>query len=286
MVLGGRSGLLGRALCEALTAAGWEALPVGRSDFDPFDQGKLRDHCREHEASAIFNTVAYTAVDKAEDDRDEACRLNRNLPRLIGLTARELAVPLVHYSTDFVFDGRKDAPYTPEDKPSPESVYGQTKLAGEQVLFEIDSPGLLVIRTSWLFGPGKENFVSKILHLAKERDKLSVVADQTGSPTYTPDLAVNSVLLLESGASGLFHLCSSGKATWCELAAEAIKLAGLRCRVEPITSAEWPAKAKRPRYSVLDLDKFTHATGATPRPWEQGLRDYVFRDLGLTEHDD
>jgi len=282
VVLGGRSGLLGSALTTALDKAGWTAFPVGRADFDPFDQGSLRDFCRENTIGAVFNAVAYTAVDKAEDERDEAFRLNRNLPRLLGLTVRELGIPLVHFSTDFVFDGKKDAPYTPQDEPAPESVYGQSKLAGEQALFEIAPAGLLVARTSWLFGPGKGNFVATILRLAKERDKLTVVADQTGSPSYTPDLAANSVALLESGASGLFHLASSGKATWCELAAEAVSLAGLNCRVEPITTAEWPTKAKRPHYSVLDLDEFTAATGLTPRPWEQGLRDYVFNDLGLS----
>jgi len=285
VVLGGRSGLLGMALTAALGRAGWTAHPVGRADFDPFDQGRLRDFCREVKADAVFNAVAYTAVDRAEDERDDAFRLNRNLPRLLGLTMRELALPLVHFSTDFVFDGRKEAPYTPDDAPAPESVYGQSKLAGEQALFESAPPGLLVVRTSWLFGPGKGNFVATILGLARDRDRLSVVADQTGSPSYTPDLAENAVRLLESGASGLFHLASSGKATWCELAAEAVSLAGLPCRVEAITTAEWPTKAKRPRYSVLDLDAFVAATGVTPRPWEQGLRDYIFKDLGLPPGD-
>lgn len=286
VVLGGRSGLLGMSLTRALALAGWTPLPVGRADFDPFDQGRLRDYCKETRADAVFNAVAYTAVDKAEDERDEAFRLNRNLPRLLGLTMRELALPLVHFSTDFVFDGKKDAPYTPKDAPAPESAYGQSKLAGEQALFEAAPGGLLVIRTSWLFGPGKGNFVSTILGLAKDRDRLTVVADQTGSPSYTPDLALNAVKLLESGASGLFHLASSGKATWCELAAEAVSLAGLNCRVDPITTEQWPTRARRPRYSVLDLDDFTEATGVIPRPWEQGLRDYVFKDLGLLEADD
>lgn len=285
VVLGGRSGLLGQALSGALEKRGWTAHPVGRGDFDPFDQGRLRDYCREVKADAVFNAVAYTAVDKAEDERDEAFRLNRNLPRLLGLTMRELAIPLVHFSTDFVFDGKKDSPYTPKDTPAPESIYGQSKLGGEHALFEAAPPGLLVIRTSWLFGPGKGNFVATILGLARDRDRLTVVADQTGSPSYTPDLAENSVALLEAGASGLFHLASSGKATWCELAAEAVSLAGLNCRVEPITTAQWPTKAKRPQYSVLDLDDFTAATGLTPRPWEQGLRDYVFKDLGLPADD-
>ncbi|EPR34591.1 dTDP-4-dehydrorhamnose reductase [Alkalidesulfovibrio alkalitolerans DSM 16529] len=281
LVLGGRHGLLGQALTKALPLAGWRAVALGREDFDPFDQGALRETCQREQATAIFNTVAYTAVDQAEDDRDAAFRLNRNLPRLLGLSARELGIALVHFSTDFVFDGKKDTPYTAKDNPAPESVYGQSKLAGEQALLEIAPPDLLIIRTSWLFGPGKANFVSKILDLAHTRDKLTVVADQTGSPTYTPDLAKNSVVLLDSGARGLFHLASGGKATWCELAAQAVHLAGYPCRVEPIATDAWPAKAKRPRFSVLDLDAFTEATGIVPRPWEQGLRDYIFTDLAL-----
>lgn len=134
---------------------------------------------------------------------------------------------------------------------------------------------LLIIRTAWLFGPGKMNFVAKILTLAHERESLSVVHDQLGSPTYTPDLAEHTLDLLEHDARGLFHLSNSGHASWCELAAEAVAAEGLDCHVDPVPTSAYPTKATRPAYSVLDISAFTELTGITPRPWPQALREYV-----------
>ena len=236
----------------------------------------MEDYLTRTGADILFNTVAYTKVDQAEDEPSEAARLNRQLPLVLGQAARNAGVRLVHYSTDFVFNGRKTTPYTIEDQPDPRSVYGSTKLQGERELLALGLPGLLIIRTSWLFGPCKINFVTRILELAAARPELSVVHDQVGSPSYTPDLAANSLALVESGAAGLFHLANSGQASWCELAAEAVRGADLPCRVKPITSAQYPQKAVRPAYSVLDLSKFTAATGITPRPWLQALREFLF----------
>jgi dTDP-4-dehydrorhamnose reductase len=182
----------------------------------------------------------------------------------------------VHYSTDFVFNGRKSSPYTPEDQPAPSSVYGQTKLQGERELLALGLPSLLIIRTSWLFGPCKTNFVTRILELAASRPELSVVHDQVGSPSYTPDLAANSLALLDQGATGIFHLANAGRASWCELATEAVRGADLPCRIKPIPSSEYPQKACRPAYSVLDLGAFSAVTGITPRPWLQALREFLF----------
>ena len=185
-------------------------------------------------------------------------------------------VPLVHYSTDFVFNGKKTTPYGPGDQPAPSSVYGQTKLQGERELLALDLPNLLIIRTSWLFGPCKTNFVTRILELAATRPELSVVHDQIGSPSYTPDLAAGSLALLDRGATGIFHLANAGQASWCELATEAVRGADLACRIKPIPSSEYPQKACRPAYSVLDLGAFTAATGIAPRPWLQALREFLF----------
>lgn len=279
VVLGGRTGLLGQSLVRALTGAGWAVTPLGRADVDIFDSGSLGALLDREECGALFNTVAYTQVDKAEDEPGEAYRLNGKLPELLGKLARPRGIRLVHYSTDFVFDGRADMPYAPEAPTNPLSVYGKSKLEGERALLALDVPGLLIIRTSWLFGPGKANFVQKILDLAKTRDHLDVVHDQVGSPTYTPDLARNSVALVRAGGSGIHHLACSGQASWCELASEAVAAAGLHCSVRPITTDQYPTKARRPAYSVLDLTKFTAATGIKPRPWVQCLREYVFDDL-------
>jgi dTDP-4-dehydrorhamnose reductase len=280
LVLGGRTGLLGQSLVRSLERAGWRVKAVGRQDFDPFDTDALAKAIEVGHHSHVFNAIAYTKVDQAEDEPQAATRLNEDLPRRVGETVQRLGTGLVHFSTDFVFNGRTDNPYTPEDPTDPASVYGRTKLAGEQALTGLGLENLWVVRSSWLFGPGKENFVSKILDLAGQRDKLRVVHDQVGSPTYTPDLAANTVRLVEAENPGLYHLSCSGRASWCELAAEAVLIAGIPCVVEAISSDEFPQKASRPPYSVLDLEKYTQVTGHTPRPWVQALRDYVYRDLG------
>ncbi|NLW80966.1 MAG: dTDP-4-dehydrorhamnose reductase [Desulfovibrionales bacterium] len=276
VVLGGRTGLLGQALCVALHKRGWNALAMGRADLNLFDRPAVEACLANSRADVLFNTVAYTKVDQAEEEPGEAARLNRQLPLILGKAAKATGVRLVHYSTDFVFSGKKTTPYTIEDQTDPRSVYGQTKLQGERELMSLDLPGLLIIRTSWLFGPGRINFVTRILELASSRPELAVVHDQVGSPSFTRDLAANSLTLVEKEATGLYHLANSGQASWCELAAEAVRCADLPCRIRPITSAEYPQKACRPAYSVLDLSGFTAATGVIPRPWVQALREFLF----------
>lgn len=278
-VFGGRNGLLGQALVHALDREAVTTLPLSRSDFDITDEAAVARFLDDEQPAVLFNTIAYTAVDQAEEDRDAAMFLNRSLPLMLGRLARSRNIPMVHYSTDFVFDGAKDSPYTPEDTPNPQSVYGATKLAGERALLELDDQNILIVRTAWLFGPGKTNFVHKILNFAKQRDKLTVVHDQTGSPTYTPDLAQYTLDLVRSSASGIYHVVNSGNASWCELAFEAVNAAAIQCRVEPVPSSEYPTAARRPAYSVLDTTDFTAQTGVTPRPWLHALRDYVFKDL-------
>lgn len=276
VVLGGRTGLLGQALSMAITRRGWTVHAPGREDLDLFDRPAVEEFLARSGAEVLFNTVAYTKVDQAEDEPAEASRLNRQLPLVLGKAARNAGVPLVHYSTDFVFNGKKTTPYVSGDQPAPSSVYGQTKLQGERELLALDLPNLLIIRTSWLFGPCKINFVTRILELAATRPELSVVHDQIGSPSYTPDLAANSLALLDRGATGVFHLANAGQASWCELATEAVRGADLPCRIKPIPSSEYPQKACRPSYSVLDLSAFTAVTGITPRPWLQALREFLF----------
>lgn len=277
IVLGGKTGLLGQALSAALRNQGWQVHALGRGDVDIFALPALEHFLEKTRAQVLFNTVAYTQVDQAEDEPAQASLLNRQLPLTLGKAVAQSKTKLVHFSTDFVFSGQKDTPYKPDDLPEPTSVYGQTKLQGERELLELNLSDLLIIRTSWLFGPGRINFVTRILELAAQRSELSVVHDQVGSPSYTLDLAENTLALLNSGATGIFHLANAGQASWCELAAEAVRCADIPCQILPITSDQYPQKAQRPAYSVLDLSHFTAATGLTPRPWIQGLRDFLFR---------
>jgi dTDP-4-dehydrorhamnose reductase len=276
IVLGGKTGLLGRPLAEALTRAGFTVWATTRSELDPCDRAAVAKGLADFGASHLFNTVAYTAVDKAEDEPEAAYQLNRDLPLLLGQACGEADVAFVHYSTDFVFDGTKKSPYTEEDATNPQSVYGASKLAGEQAVLALGLPKVQILRTAWLYGPGKKNFVATILHLARGRDVLRVVHDQIGSPTYTLDLAGWSADLARTGATGIFHAAGSGEASWCELATEAVIAAALPCRVVPITSAEYPQKATRPPYSVLDTDKLARTIGREPRPWIQCVREYVY----------
>lgn len=278
LVLGGRSGLLGQALTHCLNARGWDAIPVGRDDFDVLDNERLTAYIAQTSPQVIFNTVAWTQVDAAEENEPQALQLNRTLPLLLGRIVKGTSMHLVHYSTDFVFDGRKASPYSVTDSTNPLSVYGTSKLAGEKALASLELDNCCIIRTAWLFGPGRGNFVRTILNLCATRSGINVVHDQVGSPTYTIDLAEGSVKLAELRATGIFHVANAGQASWCELASEAVSLAGLHCKVQAIPSKDWPQKAQRPSYSVLDTSRFTQVTGISPRPWPQALRDYIFHD--------
>ncbi len=278
-ILGGRNGLLGKALTHAFGESGFQALPLSRDDFDPLDAKALKAFLQKETPAVLINAVAYTQVDKAEDEPQAAMALNRDLPALLGRACRERGVALVHFSTDFVFDGRQDRPYAPEDPVAPLSVYGASKLAGEDALRAQGLENTLILRTAWLFGPNRPNFVRKILALAAERDSLKVVHDQQGSPTYTVDLAAMTAAAVQKGVTGLHHAVNAGHATWCELAAEAVALAGIPCRIEPIPTAAYPTRAARPAYSVLDCSSLIRAIGKGARPWTAALRDYVFGDL-------
>ena len=276
LVLGGKTGLLGQDLVLALKQAGWEVIAPGRGELDLFSGSLLTDFIKNQGFDCIFNTIAYTQVEQAEEDLKQARELNQVFPALLGRVCAKLKVYLIHYSTDFVFDGQKKIPYEPEDSPNPLNVYGQTKLAGENALLAIDDLSCLIIRTAWLFGKGKPNFVSKILALAEKKKSLNVVCDQVGSPTYTWDLARYSLALVEKGAKGVFHVVNAGQASWCELAQEAVRCLGLHCKIVPISSQEYPQKAKRPGYSVLSVYKFVQVTQQKPRSWVQALREYVY----------
>jgi len=280
LVLGGKTGLLGQALVSVLANENWTVFAPGREELDIFNSEEIASFVEKKKITHIFNTVAYTRVDQAEEEKELAFQLNRRLPTLLGNVARKKDIYLVHYSTDFVFDGKKNTPYTPQDKTNPLSVYGKSKLEGENSLLDKTWNKLLIIRTAWLFGPNKTNFVARILELAQNKETLNVVHDQVGSPTYTIDLANYTLELIKKAAHGLYHLSNSGQASWCELASEAVKCAGLHCRVNPITSSEYPQKAVRPPYSVLDCSEFIGLTGIKPRPWIQALRDYIFRKQG------
>ncbi|MDL2307085.1 dTDP-4-dehydrorhamnose reductase [Desulfovibrio sp. OttesenSCG-928-C06] len=282
LVLGGKHGLVGQALVKVLEEKGWDVASVTNAEVDYLSGDFYSNMSRLLDSTGpahIFNAVAYSNVEQAEDNEEEASILNKRLPAALGRIAKERELPLVHYSTDFVFDGRKGAPYTIDDIPAPLNAYGRTKQEGEQALLSLGLDKCMVIRTAWLFGQGKSNFVRKILGICQEKHEASVVFDQIGSPTYTMDLARHTLELVELGASGLFHIVNSGQANWTELADEAVRCLQMECMINPIPASDFPSKVVRPAYSVLDSTSFTQITSTTPRPWPQALREYLMLEF-------
>ncbi len=270
----GWDGLLGSALMPLL-AAGHETAGMGIADGDAADARFLRSRLDAFRPHAVIHLAAMTAVDRCESQPDEAFRVNAEGSRVTAAEAERVDAAVLMVSTDYVFDGAKGAPYTEDDPPAPLSVYGRSKLAGEEAV-RAASTRWAVVRSAWLFGPGGPNFVDTILGLLAGRDRLPVVDDQTGSPTYAPDLAAGLVRLVEARARGLYHLANAGRATWCGLAREAARLRGLDpARVVSATTAEVGRPAPRPPFSVLDCGRARERHRVALRPWTEALAEHL-----------
>lgn len=234
---------------------------------------------RETQPDVVINAAAYTAVDKAETELDLAQRINGDAPGLIGRLVAERRVPVLHYSTDFVFSGASDRPYREDDEPGPINVYGITKLDGENRLLDSGTPAL-ILRTSWVYGRYGHNFLLTMQRLLQERDELKVVDDQIGAPTWSRLLAEVSAQLLYrilSGDidlehhSGLYQVTGAGQTSWWGFAKAIQKASGASCKLLPIASREYPTPAKRPAYSVLDNGKLLETFGLALPDWEVSL---------------
>ena len=277
----GANGQLGRELRRLAPAyLQFRFLFTDVEELDITNKGALAAFVKLHNVHYIVNCAAYTAVDKAEDDEEACYRINRNGAALLAQVAAEEGARLLHVSTDYVFDGEATAPYREDAPVNPKSVYGKSKLAGEEAVLA-HCPDSIIVRTSWLYSSFGNNFVKTMIRLGKEREQLSVVADQTGCPTYAADLAEVLLLLLteaelQNFAPGIYHFSDEGACSWHDLAVAALRLYGNHeTQVLPITSEEYPAKAPRPRYSVFDKDKIkTTFEIAIPR-WEESLKECV-----------
>jgi dTDP-4-dehydrorhamnose reductase len=225
----------------------------------------------------VINAAAFTDVDRAEEEEEHAFAVNDAGATNVARAAADRGLGLVHLSTDFVFDGTKNSPYTEDDEPNPLSVYGRSKLAGDRSV-AVAHPDVLIIRTAWVYGPGGRNFPQKIAELARQQDEVKVVTDHCGSPTASSDLARGMLELWDRGARGLFHLAGSG---WCsryELAQATIEAVGLSTKLVPIHSRDFPTRAPRPANSVLCLDK-ARRLGVELPPWRDSLVNYVRHHL-------
>ncbi len=236
----------------------------------------IRKFISDTNPEVIINCAAYTAVDKAEEDTEKAHLLNTTAPGYLAKAASENNILLIHISTDFIFGGDRKTPYTEEDKAVPESVYAKTKADGEQEVVK-NSKRAVIFRTSWLYSEFGHNFVKTILRLAEERQEINVVNDQIGTPTYATDLAETILRLLPeltkiNQGTEIIHFSNEGIASWYDFAKEIVQQSGLKCKVNPISTEQYPLPAKRPAYSVLDKSKIKSRYGIDIPDWREGLR--------------
>ncbi len=278
ILITGRNGQLGWALERAFATAG-EVFALDHDALDLADPDAIRRCCNEIKPTLILNAGAYTAVDRAEQEPELAMQINGAAPRVLSEEANRLGAALVHYSTDYVFSGDATTPYVEKDATAPQNIYGKTKLAGEQAVSEV-ADRFLVFRTSWVYAARRQNFLLTMLRLAREREELRVVADQTGSPTWVQTLADITRAAVDDNGSlkivyGIYHLSAGGSTSWHGFA-EAIFAAiadpdRIVKRVTPIATVDFPTPAKRPAFSVLSNQKIELAMNLRVPDWQQQL---------------
>jgi dTDP-4-dehydrorhamnose reductase len=286
----GYKGMLGTELSQLLEKNGMVFSGTDR-EVDITDSAALRGFSEKQAAAGsafgwIINCAAYTAVDKAEDDAETCRRLNVEGPGNIAALSRSIGAKLIHISTDYVFDGKGTRPYREDDATNPAGVYGLSKRDGELAVME-NNPHSYIIRTSWLYGKHGNNFVHTMLHLMNERDAVSVVNDQRGSPTWAYDLAAAILVLIKTVDSGkavsygMYHYTNKGNITWFDFAQEIYRqgreqgLIAKECAIKPCTSAGYPSRVQRPMYSVLDKSKIKAVLGIEISSWDVSLKEFL-----------
>jgi len=271
ILLTGASGQVGWELRKTLAPLG-EVRSFDRYGLDLADVSTLVATVRSLQPRIIVNAAAYTAVDNAQDERDMAFAVNATAPGVLAEEAKRIGAFLVHYSTDYVFDGAKAAPYVEDDPTGPINVYGESKLAGEQAVANSGCRHL-ILRTSWVYGPRGRNFYLTMLRLGKERPELRVVDDQVGAPTSSLAIARATAELLPKGIEGLYHMTAAGETSWCGFASAILKQAGLATPVVPIRTEDYPTPAPRPRNSRLDCSRLARDAEVALASWEEQLAE-------------
>jgi len=274
-VVFGAKGQLGRDLVARFRRDG-EVLAVDLPEVDIADGPAVESALQDLRPDQVINAAAYTDVEKAEDDEAGAFRVNDAGAAHVASAAYRLGIPVVYYSTDYVFGGSKQSPYEPDDAIAPLGVYARSKAAGEMATRSAN-PRHFIVRTAWLYGPGGNNFVEKILRAAATRPALRVVHDETGSPTHTWDLAEATAALLMTSDYGVYHAVNEGACRRDEFARAILRCAGLNATVTECSSDEFPTKARRPGYSALSNARLAQRTGHVMRSWEAALDAYIKR---------
>ena len=279
VIVTGAGGQLGYDLVRLATNRGWDVHGFSRLEMDVTDLDAVKERTTAIRPDAIIHAAAYTKVDLAEQEPELAYQVNALGTRNVAIAAEEVGARLCYISTDYVFDGNANLPYREYDQTHPLSVYGKTKLAGEKLVESLSSR-YYIVRTAWVYGRHGANFVKTMLRLAAEQRELRVVHDQIGSPTYTVDLAEFLLDLVQTEKYGIYHATNSGMCSWYEFARAIFEAAGVNVKVHPVSTAEFPRPAPRPKYSVLD-HMAIRANGLRDlRDWREGLLAYFADSSG------
>lgn len=271
----GAEGQLGSEFVRLLSVKDMEHTALSRRDLDITDLGRVREAVKRCRADFVINCAAYNDVDKAESDRNQAFLVNGLGVKNLLISSAETESTFLHFSTDYVFDGGKREPYSIADIPKPLNRYGMSKLLGENFITQLGYPRYYLMRTSWVFGDGRNSFITKLSGWMKDKDELNIVDDQVSTPTYAGDLAEAVLTLIQSGSYGLYHISNSGHCSRYEWARHIAEMTGWKGRVNPVKSGMFDSPAKRPEFSALDNFPLKEVTGRDLPSWQESVDRYL-----------
>jgi len=276
----GKNGQLGKSIHKIVASSELanNFVFVGREELDLSNKDNITHYFEGSAFDIIINCAAYTAVDKAEEEKNLANQINHLAVKQLAQIAKNQQAKLIHVSTDYVFDGESDIPYTETDETNPINTYGRTKLAGEEAIQQFMPTGAMIIRTSWVYSEFGNNFVKTMLRLGQERDELSVVSDQIGAPTCATDLAEAILTIVNNldsqnkqNATKIYHYTNEGEISWCEFAKEIFKIAKIDCKVNPIATEQYPTPSRRPKNTSMHKNKIMQTFNVNPVSWKDSL---------------
>lgn len=276
----GSNGQVGSEIKELSSQYDYNFFFTTKDELDITNKEVVKDFCESNDINTIINCAAYTAVDKAEEQIELADKINHRAVKKLSNICKEKNIKLIHISTDYVFDGRAYKPYVEEFQTNPNSIYGKTKLDGEKEMLNINPLNSIIIRTSWVYSFYGNNFVKTMLRLGKDKDNLGVIFDQIGSPTYAKDLAktiLDIIPNIKNEKVQIYNYSNEGVLSWYDFAKEIMKMAKLTCKINPIETYQYPTRAKRPHYSLLNKSKIKKEFDIEVPFWKDGLDDCLRR---------
>ncbi|AXA33389.1 dTDP-4-dehydrorhamnose reductase [Francisella adeliensis] len=276
ILITGSNGQLGSEIRELEKKYSYNFFFTDRTNINITSNDSIKNICASNKIDTIINCAAYTAVDKAETDTENADLINRKAVEKLAIVSKELDIRFIHISTDYVFDGENYKPYIESDITNPQGVYGETKLAGDNAMLKVNPRNSIIIRTSWVYSSFGSNFVKTMLRLGRERDTLDVIFDQVGTPTYARDLALAILDILpkiNNEEVEVYHYSNEGVASWYDFSKEIMDMTQINCVVNPIETSAYPTPAKRPHYSLLNKKKIKNSYGINIPNWRDSLKD-------------